>query len=116
MTIRCTFSLRVKEAIIARYNGICPLCDKPLVGRIEFDHILPLALGGLDEPSNLQPVHTDGCHKTKTADDVKRIRKADRMGGKRGSQYRRRKLHGPQLKSRKTSWPSRPFEKRVKEK
>lgn len=37
MTVRCTFSLRVKEAIIARQNGLCTLCGQPLVGRIDFN-------------------------------------------------------------------------------
>jgi 5-methylcytosine-specific restriction enzyme A len=110
---RVRFSLRVKEEMLARFNGNCGICGEPLSGRIDWDHILPLALGGLDEPSNIQPVHADGCHKTKTADDVKRIRKADRMGGKRGSQYARRKRNGPQLKSN-SKLATRPFQKKEK--
>jgi len=100
MTVRCTFSLRVKEAIIARQNGLCTLCGQPLVGRIDFDHIRPLALLGDDTAENLQAIHAEGCHDKKTRDDIKRIRKATRQAGEYGSQYARRKRNGPQLKSR----------------
>jgi len=97
---RIRFSLRIKEEMLARFNGNCGLCGQPLCGRIDWDHILPLALGGIDEPSNLQPVHADGCHSEKTKLDIQRIRKADRQGGKKTGQWARRQRKGPQMKSR----------------
>ena len=100
MTVRCTFSLRIKEAIIARQNGLCTLCNQPLVGRIDFDHIRPLALLGDDTAENLQAIHAEGCHSEKTRSDIKRIRKATRQAGEYGSQYARRKRNGSKLQGR----------------
>lgn len=93
---RVRFSLRIKEEMLARFNGNCGLCGQPLCGRIDWDHIIPLALGGLDDPSNLQPVHAEGCHSEKTKRDIKRIRKADRQGLRAGprARLRRRKAQG----------------------
>ncbi len=114
MTVRCTFSLRVKEAIIARQNGLCTLCGQPLVGRIDFDHIRPLGLLGDDASDNLQAIHAEGCHSEKTKADVKRIAKAKRQAGETG-QYARRKKNGSKLQSRRKI-VSAGFDKRVKRK
>lgn len=87
---RVRFSMRAKEGVIAGQSGICPLCDGELSGAIEWDHKIPLALGGLDEIENIQAVHAE-CHlHLKTKDDVKRIAKAKRQAMETGQQKRRR--------------------------
>lgn len=97
--MRLHHSLRVKETLLAKQDGKCGLCGQELCGRIDWDHIIPLALGGPDTPENLQAVHAEGCHSEKTKTDVKRIAKAKRMAGETG-QYARRLRNGPQIKSR----------------
>jgi 5-methylcytosine-specific restriction endonuclease McrA len=44
----------------------------------EFDHVLPLELGGDDDLDNVQALCIP-CHKAKTREDIKRIRKAARL-------------------------------------
>ena len=62
-------------------QATCPLCGE-ILGRaedVQFDHIIPLALGGSNEYFNLQAVHAK-CHKIKTeTEDVPRIAKAKRQ-------------------------------------
>jgi hypothetical protein len=62
-------------------------------GPVEYDHSLPLALGGPAKPDSALTPH---CHTTKTRQDVKRISKADRQAkAHRGEKKRRgRKLQG----------------------
>jgi hypothetical protein len=47
--------------LIAKQNNTCPISNTPLFwgDDIEVDHIMPLALGGKDEHSNLQVTHKD---------------------------------------------------------
>lgn len=106
-----------KQEVRDRQDGLCACgCARPLKGRkIEYNHVRALCLGGADELWNIEAL-IDECHKPHTKEVVQRKSKADRQGGRRGSQYQRRKLHGPSLKSRKTNWPKRAFDKRVKEK
>ena len=73
-----------KRAQVFRDNeGICYLCTRKIAHGEAWDveHITPKALGGTDDAPNLKPAHKD-CHKPKTANDVKSIRKADRAGKK----------------------------------
>ena len=65
------------RTVLARAGRKCQQCgaeDEAL----EVDHILPLALGGEDKLDNLQAL-CPACHKRKTADDIRRMRKADRI-------------------------------------
>ena len=111
---RVRFSQRAKEGVITDQSGICPLCDGELSGAIEWDHVIPLGLGGADEIENIQAVHAV-CHlHLKTKADVKRIAKAKRQAGETG-QWARRKRNGPQLKSN-SKLATRPFQKTHKEK
>jgi 5-methylcytosine-specific restriction endonuclease McrA len=99
---RKSLSVRAKLAILLAHP-YCEICKKKLDGLdgLEFDHILPIALGGEDTPENLRGVHKN-CHLAKTADDMERIAKANRLKGRR--------LDKPQRKKRKI--PSRPFPSR----
>lgn len=77
---RKRFSTRAREAVLARFGGCCAMCRQPITpaSGLEFDHVVPLALGGEDIESNLQPLCSRD-HKLKTAGDVGSIRKADRQ-------------------------------------
>lgn len=44
------------------HNGICHICGQPAADAI--DHIVPVALGGSDDPMNLAPAHTS-CNTAK---------------------------------------------------
>jgi len=79
---RLEFSRKTKAAIINRAAGKCEACKAALKpGEGEVDHILPCELGG-------EPTIANGrlicrvCHKAKTADDIRRIRKSDRQRDK----------------------------------
>ena len=66
-----------KDQAAQRANGRCERCGGAYK-RPEFDHILPCALGG--EPTLVNcMVLCEPCHKEKTADDIRRVRKADRQ-------------------------------------
>jgi 5-methylcytosine-specific restriction endonuclease McrA len=83
----------------------CSHCGERLnnLQDIEWDHIIPLALGGSQELHNWEPVHVN-CHKQKTKTDVSRIRKSKRIAAKRtGTCKQKKKI------------PSRPFQKKAKE-
>lgn len=87
---RREFSRKVRAAAFLRANGCCESCGAKLkVGEGEVDHILPDALGGEPTLENAQ-VLCRVCHKPKTAEDVRRIRKADRQRDKLSGAYKPR--------------------------
>ena len=103
MTARKRHSPKVKAAIIERQGGLCALSGLPLIpGQIQFDHRLPIALGGADTPDNLQAV---ACapHRDKTRVDIGRIRKADRQ---------RKKTSLGAIRKPKRAWPARELQSR----
>jgi 5-methylcytosine-specific restriction endonuclease McrA len=109
---RIGFTPKQRADAMAKTGGMCAKegCNKPAE---EINHIDPVAMGGAHELNNWEPlcsVH----HKIETAWQVKMIRKADRMAGRRGSQSGRRKKNGPQLKSAKKPWPKRSFPSKKK--
>jgi 5-methylcytosine-specific restriction endonuclease McrA len=73
-------------------------CGKKLSEGVEYDHILPLELGGLHVVENLQALCV-GCHKKKTAVDVAAIRRAARRQRKLLT-GRSKKGSGRKLKSK----------------
>lgn len=77
---RREFSPTDCDKAFKRANGLCGRCRQPLqIGRIEYDHILPCALGGDNSPANIMVLCTP-CHREKTSkEDIPRIRKADRQ-------------------------------------
>ena len=89
-----------KAEILERQAWTCGCgkgCD--LRGQaVEYDHMLPLALGGADTLENMQALLVDH-HKAKTRDDIKRIRKADRQK-KYHETGRSRARRGPPLQGR----------------
>jgi len=62
-------------------KGLCAACTKKIdAGKgWDIDHILPLALGGTNEPHNLQ-ILCRSCHRSKTSlSDIPRIAKTKRL-------------------------------------
>lgn len=76
------FTRKQRAEIALRAGGCCEKCHAKLkVGEGEADHILPVELGGESETENGQWL-CNVCHKSKTATDIRQIRKADRMRDK----------------------------------
>lgn len=49
---------RIVAELIARQNGYCPICCKPIVQReANLDHIVPRSLGGINKPWNMRATH-----------------------------------------------------------
>lgn len=95
---RKPFPKAVTEAVQERSGGTCEAegCIRP---GAEYDHDLPVALGGESTLENcrlLCSVH----HAIKTAADVKAIAKADRASGRSGQYARRQRAGGSRIKSR----------------
>lgn len=77
MTRHSNFSRKQKAEIARLARYCCAICTvRALPG--EADHILPVELGGESIISNGRWLCVR-CHKVKTAGDVWRIRKADRV-------------------------------------
>jgi 5-methylcytosine-specific restriction endonuclease McrA len=117
---RKDFSAHTKKLARERADYVCeyPGCD---ASAHEVDHIVPQGLGGKSSLCNAQLL-CGTHHKQKTAQDVKVMAKADRMGGRSG-QYKRRKNNGSKIQSRgfqkppegfKHSWPGQSLNRRQK--
>lgn len=77
---RRRFSATALMDRLVQYNGKCADCGCKTGGAngLEWDHIVPLAIGGEDELDNLQPL-CKGCHRAKTKVDKGRIAKTKRQ-------------------------------------
>lgn len=59
----------------------CKKCKGRLwLGYAELDHVVPLAMGGRDEPFNIEPL-CPPCHREKTKEDARIIAKDKRIHG-----------------------------------
>lgn len=70
----------VKDRIALKAERCCQKCGLEIVGKLraEFDHIVPLILGGKHAESNLQLLCNE-CHAAKTVRDVKLKAKVTRV-------------------------------------
>ena len=78
---RPTFSTSFRLSLFLKRKGICAACTQKIdAGKAwDIDHTLPLALGGTNEPNNLQ-ILCRPCHRAKTSQsDVPRIAKTKRL-------------------------------------
>ena len=122
---RIEFSAKTRDQAFARSGGRCEWCEAGVrcdavlsSGNVEFDHVLPLALGGESTLVNCEALcKTHHSIKTSTG-DIPRIRKADRqrrrhIGAKisNAPAFRSRKFSGPAPKDRTTTKvaPRRPM-------
>lgn len=71
---------RVKDRIAAKAEGYCQKCTREITGKLraEFDHAIPLIIGGQHRESNLQLLCNE-CHGAKTVLDVKLKAKVARV-------------------------------------
>jgi 5-methylcytosine-specific restriction protein A len=103
---RKSFTDKQRATLFIEHGGRCHLCGGAIqAGQTwDVDHVIPLAQGGSNDPSNLRPAH-EKCHRgvgSKTSDDVKAISRADRLAKKHFG-----------IKQKKGRIPSRPFPKRI---
>ena len=77
---RRRFPARALMARLLDFDGRCAECGCKVGGSagLEFDHVIPLEMGGDDALDNLQPL-CRADHRAKTAQDVGHIAKAKRM-------------------------------------
>jgi 5-methylcytosine-specific restriction protein A len=108
---------RVKDRIARNANDCCQQCGQPIVGKVraEFDHIIPLILGGENSETNLQMLCDYPCHATKTKLDVKLKSKVARVRAKHlGLRSPRQKIASRGFqKSQPQKTASRPIERRT---
>ena len=64
----------VKQLVWLRDGGKCQLCGS--TGELQFDHIIPVALGGSTSPDNLQ-VLCGSCNRTKGGGITAGVRNPD---------------------------------------
>lgn len=70
-------SSRLKRWILENQDGLCLGCALRLE-QVEFDHVVPLGLGGGNNPDNWAAL-CPSCHKRKTIADLRQIAKAKRQ-------------------------------------
>lgn len=75
---------RVKLRIYEKFKGRCATCEGKIITGPQYDHIIPLVLGGENRETNLQLL-CKGCHQIKTGVDVaqkslERRKKAKHLG------------------------------------
>lgn len=64
---------RLHDMVMQRDGGRCHVCGKR--GADQVDHIIAVALGGAKtDPANLAPIHSEPCHRAKTARELARLR------------------------------------------
>lgn len=91
-------SAKVKASIIERQGGLCARTGVPLAGRrVEYNHVIPLALGGADHPDNLEAI-TAEAHRKLTSRHMGQIAKAKRC---------EKKLTRDAIRKPKRAWPAR---------
>jgi 5-methylcytosine-specific restriction protein A len=64
---------RLRERILQRDSYVCQACAREGRTQIahEVDHVVNIAAGGTDDPSNLEAICTD-CHRKKTQQEARR--------------------------------------------
>jgi 5-methylcytosine-specific restriction protein A len=83
MTERAEFSPKTKLLAFRRAGGCCEKCGNKIVGSrgpVQYDHIIPAAIGGSNELDNCQVLCKRPCHDLKThKTDVPEIARSARL-------------------------------------
>ena len=90
--------------------GVCAMCRMPIEGRADYDHALPVELGGESTLENCQ-VLCVRCHKLKTGEDIRGIRKAGRQRDKANGSKRTKQPMRSKPPGMKYNWATRRYEK-----
>ena len=70
-----------RDFIFHRDNYTCARCHRRFPAyELEVDHIVPIALGGFSNPSNLQTLCRE-CHKKKTREDIEKLNSMRKVQG-----------------------------------
>jgi 5-methylcytosine-specific restriction endonuclease McrA len=80
---RKTFSAAARQRVLNKHGRKCAMCQveiTPATG-CEYDHHIPLSIGGDDTEANLRPVCVR-CHRLKSKADTTRAAKAKRQEDK----------------------------------
>jgi 5-methylcytosine-specific restriction protein A len=80
---RKSFSAAARQRVLTRHNRKCAMCQveiTPATG-CEYDHHIPLSIGGDDTEANLRPVCVR-CHRLKSKADTTRAAKTKRQEDK----------------------------------
>lgn len=96
---------RVKDRVADRAEGKCKKCEQP-ARPVQFDHAIPLIIGGENRESNLQLLCVP-CHRAKTALDVKLKAKVARV------RKRHLGITRPAAKIRSAGFPKAPGQRRA---
>lgn len=90
MTARIPRGYRERLRLFEQAGGKCHICGQQIdagqAWELEFDHIVPHAIGGEDGGSNLAPAHRK-CHAIKTSSDITAIAKTKRIAAKHRGAY-----------------------------
>ena len=80
---RKRFSRKERVRLFDLHDGKCHLCGQKIrVGEAwDLEHLVAWELTRDDSDDNVRPAHKT-CHKAKTVEDVRAIRKADRIRAK----------------------------------
>lgn len=100
-----------KARIWQREAGICWLCTKPVPQRgpdVQYDHRNQRSVSNDDTEANIYPMHTDPCHRLKTAADARDRAKVNRIKKKHETPVSEWPGRG-QLRGRGFSNPRRQF-------
>lgn len=96
---RQEFPRETRKAALRRSKGLCEAsgpryglaegfrCDAPLSKGVQFDHDLPDQMEGANDLDNCRAICVP-CHKRKTANDIRQIRKADRQRDKHSGAFK----------------------------
>lgn len=105
---------RVRDRIARKADDCCQQCRRPIVGKLraEFDHIVPLILGGENRETNIQMLCSE-CHKAKSKLDVRlKAKVADVRAKHLGLRPRQKIVSRGFQKSAPQRTASRPLERR----
>lgn len=113
-TPRLSVSPARRKRVLEAHGGRCyyPGCEE--THGLEFEHVIPLWMGGKDDDSNTAPMCSPH-HKAKTATDAKMRAKVKRIIKRDTEPQKPSRLQGRGFdKGVKHKIPSRPFPKRQK--
>ncbi len=84
MNRRPLTSLR-RLKLFEAHGGVCHICEIRIHGergeKWDVEHVIPIAMGGKDDESNMRPAHVD-CHAGKSKVDARNLAKVNRQRAK----------------------------------